>query len=396
MNFGKILVMNEYAELIHNAALRLSKPGSLEDVYETIVSDSLNFVGADFGSIFLRKKGVLERVYASDPTLYTARIRDKGYTYKASMLESPSYIQFSKIQKFQPNLSILGVKSVVYIPLWYKNRSFGIISLDSLKRKEYSDEEMTILKLYGSIASLAMKKTEFYNETKQALEIRNFFISIAAHELRTPLTSISGYVQLLKKKMPNGESLESRWIEKLAHETNRLTILTKELLESNRIRAGVAEYMLKQHSLNDIIKRTINRLQYHYPDRELQYQNSLPNSEDIVVADYDKLIQVFYNLLENAIKYSPEDEPIGISMDFRKPHLVVKIRDKGVGIEFDRLKQILDGTYNHVDDGSEKAGIGLGLFLVKKIIEKHNGFISIKSAKRKGTTVTVKLPKFYE
>lgn len=388
--------MDDYTDEIYNAALNLSQPGTLEDVYKTVVSDSLQLIGSDFGSIFLRKNGILERVYASDSTLYTARIRDKGYTHRASMLKEPSYIQFTKIEKVQPVLSKMGVKSVVYIPLWYKNKSFGVISLDSLSRTEYSDEEMKKLKLYGIVASLAIKKTEFYNETKQALEIRNFFISIAAHELRTPLTSISGYVQLLSKRISDGESLESRWIEKLAHETNRLTILTKELLESNRIRAGVAEYVLKQHSLNDIIKRTINRLQYHYPVRELQYENSIPQLEDIVVADYDKLIQVFYNLLENAIKYSPENEPINISMDYKKPYLNVKIRDEGAGIAMERLKQIVDGNYNYADDGSEKSGIGLGLFLVRKIIEKHNGLISIKSVKRKGTTVIVKLPKYYE
>lgn len=386
--------MENILEKIHRAGQNLAQPLNAEDTYAMIIRDLFDLAGTSYGSIFLWKDGVLERVYASHPNLYTTRVRRKGYTTKASLKLVPSFISISTIKNIHPSVVNLGVKSILYLPLLSNGKSIGVISLDSVVKDDYSQKELDLFKLYSAIASLAILKTELFNETRQALEIRDFFISTAAHELRTPLTAINGYVQLLNKRMQNTDSLESRWVGQLMHETQRLTTLTKELVEVNKIRAGVAEYILKEQSLIDIIKRTINRLQYHYPNKAIQFETTLNDTQDVLIADYDKLIQVFYNILDNAIKYSPENEAVSIYLVYKKPYLVVKISDKGRGISQERLKQIFNGNFHTVDDGSEKTGIGLGLFLIKNIIEKHNGEITIKSTKDKGTTVFVKLPAF--
>ncbi len=385
--------MKTLVEKVYKASLNLSHPLNEEDTYETIIKDSMELADAQFGSVFLINSGVLERVYASDSLLYTNRARKKGFTYKSLKSTTPSFVSIEKIKNIHPGLINMGIKVVLYLPLYYRGKAFGVIALNSTKRKSYTDEELQTLKIYASMASLAIKKTELLTGTKQALEIRDFFISTASHELRTPLTAISGYAQLLHKKMNNSGTPESRWIEKLVQETNRLTILTTELLEVNRIRAGLAEYILKEHSLVDILQRTISRLQYHHPSKKILFESVVSDDNDIIVADYDKLVQVFYNLLDNAVKYSSHDQNVSVSVFYKKPYFQVKIDDRGKGISQERLQQIFEGKLHQVDDGTEKAGMGLGLFLVKNIIEKHNGLITIKSSKNKGTTVTVKLPK---
>lgn len=385
--------MKALVDQIYNASLNLSHPLNEEDTYATIIKDSLKFADAQHGSIFLKKDGVLERVYVSTQHLYTVHARKKGFTHTASLNPLPSFVSIDSVKDVHPALLELGTKVVLFLPLFYRGKSFGVITLNSSKREKYSKEELQVFKLYASFASLAIKKTELFSDTKQALEIRDFFISIASHELRTPLTAISGYAQLLHKKMKDVDSTESRWIEKLAQETNRLTILTSELLEVNKIRAGLAEYILKEQSLHDILRRTISRLQYHYPSKRILLETAVADRGDTVIADYDKLVQVFYNLLDNAVKYSDPEKDVLVSVNYKRPYLYIKIIDKGEGISKDRLKEIFEGKLHHVDDGTEKAGIGLGLFLVKNIIEKHNGLITIKSTQKKGTTVIVKLPK---
>jgi K+-sensing histidine kinase KdpD len=377
-----------------DSGLRLSNPSDAEETYETVVNDCMRLAHGAFGSIFILNNEVLERVYASSPVLYTTRVRKKGFTYTAAHTLKPSFISIAKLRPIQPHLHTKGVKSVVFIPLINKNKAFGVISIDSTTKVEYTDKELELLALYGAFASLAIKRVELFNETKQALEIRDFFISIASHELRTPLTAINGYVQLLNKKIVDKESTEARWIEKLVQETNRMTILIKELLEVNRIRAGVAEYTLKEYSLNDIISRTINRILYHYQNREIIFDSKLAEGSDCIIADYDKLVQVFYNLIDNAIKYSHQADPVTVTIQLKKPNFVIKIVDKGKGITHDKVKEVLEGSIQQLDDGTEKAGIGLGLFLVKNIVQKHNGEIDIKTRKHKGTTVIVTLPKF--
>jgi len=127
----------------------------------------------------------------------------------------------------------------------------------SLQDGYFTEKEVNILKLFSSVASLAVIKMRLLNETQKALETRDLFISMAAHEFRTPLTTISGYTQLLYTKLAGANTSESRWIEELIWETSRLTILVNELLAANRIKSGKLQYIWKECSLKEVISRAI-------------------------------------------------------------------------------------------------------------------------------------------
>src|SRR5690606_7915517 len=118
-------------------------------------------------------------------------------------------------------------------------------------------KETDILKLFGSFASLAIKKNELYEETKNALEVRDMFISLASHELRTPLTSINGYIQLLHSRKDKLGHSESKWINELYEESKRLTNLVRELLEVNRIKQGQLQFILRETKFSDIVTSAI-------------------------------------------------------------------------------------------------------------------------------------------
>lgn len=382
--------MDGSLEKIYKAGLKFLVPLTPEETYRIIVHEAIKLVSGDHGSIFLEEEGHLKEVCSSlsDSSL---KVRRRGFTYRAFDKRISFVIGVKQLERAHPHTLVKGIKSVIFIPLSYKNRSIGVLSVRSNIEGKFDKNEPDILKLFGSMASLAIRKTQLYNEEKKALETRDLFLSMAAHEFRTPLTTISGYAQLLASKSSKKNSTQSRWIEGLLLEAARLTTLVNELLEISRIHSGKFQYVLRECSLEEIIKRAILAIKFSYPDRKFVFQNKIDSGKDIVVGDADKLLQVFINLLDNAAKFSAPETEIIITLKFRSPYLVIMVKDHGRGIENKDLPRIFDSFYRGNKTG---VGMGLGLFLANAIVEQHHGTINIHSKIDKGTTVEVLLPNY--
>lgn len=387
--------MQNTLEDIYKSGLRFLASLTPEETYSTIVEEAMKFVDSDFGSVILENNGVLERVYSSNPRLFHLTIRKKGYTYRAVNSDEPVVVFAQQTEKIHSMIKQLGIKRTIYIPLSYEKKPLGVLSLDSKSDKQLTKAEKSTLKLFGSFASLAIKKTQHYYETKQAIELRDYFLSAAAHELRTPLTSISGYTQLLHSKMKqsSGDGIEKKWIDQLYNETNRLTYLINELLEVNRIRSGKADYTWNECHFQQVVMRAIDRLKYHYPTHQIVFESTLQNGSGIIIADIDRLLQVVYNLLENAAEYSDSHSIIKVSLSQTKQSLILKIKDAGKGMPMDEVHQIFHGHFRPKQGEPEK-GIGIGLFLVKNILDNHHATMDVKSKINKGTSIIIKLPKY--
>lgn len=384
--------MSSIFNLINQISLKFLEPLSLKKTYETTVSEARRLVDAQYGSILLENKGLFERVYTSSPKFYKIKARKKGFTYRAFKTQRAFTVDVSKTEKIHPRLKKIGIKSSIFIPLVYHEKPIGVLSLASLNKEQFTQKKLEILKLFGSMASLAIRKAQLHNEMQNAIEARDYFISMAAHELRTPLTTINGYVQLLCKKLCKENLPQSRWAEQLLWETNRLTQLINELLEVNRIKTGNLNYLFKEYSGRKLIEKSISNFKFAYPNRKIIYSEKLNKGLDTIIGDPDKLEQVFDNLLENAAKFSCASEEIKVTLKFKSRFLVVTIKDNGGGIPQDELLKILSGSYRRSAKNQED-GMGLGLFLAKNIIKVHRGVLDIKSKINGGTTVEVMLPR---
>ena len=291
--------------------------------------------------------------------------------------------------KLYPDYQNLGIKSVVLIPLFYKKEAIGVLAINSFRSEHFNKRELDILQLFGSFATLAIRKNQLYDEVKKALEIRDLFISMAAHELRTPLTSVNGYIQLLRSKQTNSNTPESRWIEQLYGESLRMTSLVNELLEINRIRSGKLNFILKECHVGQLIRKIENDLKVSYPNRKFVIEDQTGDRSDLVIGDSDKISQALFNLVENAIKFSPESTPVVMNLKNKSGNLIVQVKDKGVGIP----KKDLDLIFRAFQQGEHsREGLGLGLYLVNNIVENLRGNIKISSKINKGTTVEVIFP----
>lgn len=382
--------MENILEDIHKAGMKFLQPLTPEKTYSTIVKEAIALVRADYGSILIEKEGELQRIYASSPALFTIKVRKRGFTYSAFKKRVPSIVGIDKVGKIHPKVKVLGIKSTIFIPLFHKNESIGVLSVDTSRKESFSKSEFRILKLFGSLASLAIKKTQLYDEVVKSLEARDLFVSLAAHELRTPLTTLNGYIQLLHKKLSHGNAVESQWIQHISEESQRLTRLVVELLEINRIKAGQLQFVLIECNLIDIINDVINKFRFIHPKRKI-ILNSNIKKEARIIGDFDKLIQVFTNILENAHKFSTDESIISISVKKNDSFIDVKIQDRGKGIGKEDLPRVFEEFYKG-KNRNEEGGMGLGLYLAKSIIEKHHGVINLFSKIHKGTTVEIKLP----
>ncbi|MEE1125854.1 MAG: HAMP domain-containing sensor histidine kinase [Acutalibacteraceae bacterium] len=220
-------------------------------------------------------------------------------------------------------------------------------------------------------------------------KLKNDFISSVSHELRTPLTAIKGWAETMRM----GDTPDFRTMDKgmsvIVKESERLTGIVEELLDFSRIQSGrmvinmerldlLAEldeviYMLRERALNEG-----KHLIYDEPEFMLPVQG-----------DKNRLRQVFINVIDNALKYTPESGVIGIEVTSTDEHLVVTISDNGCGIPAEHLPRIKQKFYKA---NQTQRGSGIGLAVVDEIMNLHNGSLEIESTENVGTTVTLKFP----
>lgn len=383
--------MNNILEKIYKIGLKFLVPLTIEENYALIVKEAMQLVKADYGSILMEQKGELRRTYASIPSLYKIESRKRGYMRMVFKTRKPMILTQGEITKVNRSFKKIAARSVIILPLSYRNKSLGVLTLLSVKDNYFTSSHLSTLKLFGPIASLAIIKTISFDETKKALEDRDLFISMAAHEFRTPLTTINGYIQLLYSKLSGANTSEARWVEELSWETTRLIMLVNELLEVHHIKSGKFRYQFKECSLMEVANRAIRESRFTHTHHQVVLEDKLGNHSDKIIGDHDKLLQVVTNLIDNAAKFSPQNTDIILSLRFQSPYLILSIRDQGHGISKKDLPEIFESFYKG-SRNVKASGMGLGLFIAKNIIKQHRGLISVRSKKDKGTKVEIKLP----
>lgn len=383
--------MKTILEKIYRSSLKFLDQLTPEETLINIVHEAKKLVQGDDGLILMvTEVNHLKPIYATAEVYLKLIIRKKGYAYSAYKKQKSFVIHSKDFNKFYPQVAGRGINSAIFIPLSYKGKSQGVLVVLSKRVEHFSINELHILKLFGTMASLALIQAQQYAKVHDALEMRNVFISIAAHELRTPLTAISGYTQLLNNKFTSEEVPETKWIRELSKQSKKMTILIEELLDVNRMKTGRYQYEFQQNNLVSIMEAAIQRVYFSYPNARILFKNASVSGEAVVISDYHRLIQAIYNILENAIKFS-ETQPINLKLNKDKSNFIINIIDHGIGIYTEDLGNIFRGFYkakNHV-----KEGLGIGLYFARNIINRHQGKISIQSKIGHGTIVTIKLPR---
>lgn len=217
------------------------------------------------------------------------------------------------------------------------------------------------------------------------------FISMASHELRTPLTSLIGFVELLLQHQVS-PATQHTWLELVLQEALRLATIVEEMLELSRIQSGTIQVRLAPVSLRDTVKRVLRGVAANASAHA--FQMDIPPETPTVSADADKLARVLLNLLDNAVKYSPNGGTITVDIEHGPTDaaVIVRVADQGMGISLRAQENLFTPFYRVRQPGTENIpGTGLGMYIVKSLVESMNGRVWLKSAEGQGTTLFVSL-----
>lgn len=228
-------------------------------------------------------------------------------------------------------------------------------------------------------------------------KLKSEFVSTVSHELRTPMTSIKGYADLmLMGAAGEMKEAQSRYLQVIKNNADRLHMLVNDLLNISRIETGKTTLDLRPMDVTQIIEQIVDghlRGRIQHESKELYVRLNMMPSAPLVYADHARVTQILTNLVDNAFNYTPEYGRITISVSTENNFVCIAIRDTGIGISKENQAKIFDRFYRAEDEAVQRVpGTGLGLSIVHSLIEMHGGQLEVESDLNVGSTFVVKLP----
>jgi len=295
-------------------------------------------------------------------------------------------------------LLALGLRSELVTPLLLGARTIGMLSLSREKPDAFSEDEIELVALLGRLVATAVQNIRAYEAERRRVEelarlsqLRADFVSLVSHELRSPMAAVIGAARTLQDRwrMLSAAQRES-FLALIGDETSRLAELVGDVLDTSRIEAGTFSYRFEEVDLGRVVDEAVEAAVL--AQQEVPVFASVAGRIPAIRGDRARLRQVLGNLIENAVKYSPEGGEVRISAAAANGAVRIAVRDAGPGIPLDQQVRIFE-KFGRVDvPGASKPGTGLGLFIARSIAEAHGGSLEVSSGGEPGSTFTLTLP----
>ncbi|HLJ68898.1 MAG TPA: ATP-binding protein [Chloroflexota bacterium] len=302
-----------------------------------------------------------------------------------------------------PALEQGGVRSLLGVPLIAAGNVLGVLHVGSRHRREFAEQDIQLLQIVADRVSLAIDHARMYEAERAArsaadvaearARARDEFLSIAAHELKTPMASVQLAAQALLRRMELGVALDKVALERsvrvVGSQIDRLSRLVTQLLETVRVEAGRLELDRTPTDLVDLVQRVLEHMQAQLTRHEI-----VVHAPESLWAEVDSLRieEVMINLVDNAIKFSPDGGPIDIDLErVGTARTRLSVRDRGIGVAPHQRCHLFERFYQAHGSGY-RSGMGLGLYISRQIVELHGGSIEAKFPADGGTRVIVELP----
>lgn len=259
-----------------------------------------------------------------------------------------------------------------------------------LAKGEY--KQLIHVKGKDEIGQLAQSIQQLGEQLQYFEDTRNEFLSAVSHELRTPLTYIKGYSDILSKGIIKNKEEQAEYLAIINRETNRLSFLVNDLFEMSKLEVGKFQLNKESGNINTIIEKSASSLKPIAEKKGITFRLILSEEIPEIPIDIQRIEQVVYNLIENAVKYSDSGEVV-LRTFIKNKTAVIEIADRGIGIPQQELSKIWERFYRIEKSRARKTGgTGLGLYIAKQIIESHHGEIKVQSIENQGSTFSIFLP----
>jgi signal transduction histidine kinase len=295
-------------------------------------------------------------------------------------------------------LVALGLRSELVAPLLLGARTIGMLSLSRERPDAFSEDEIELVALLGRLVATAVQNIRAYEAERRRVEelarlsqLRADFVSLVSHELRSPMAAVIGAARTLQDRwrMLSPAQRES-FLALIGDETSRLAELVGDVLDTSRIEAGTFSYRFEEVDLARVVDEAVEAAVL--AQQEVPVVGSVVGRIPPIRGDRARLRQVLGNLIDNAVKYSPEGGEVRVSAAAANGAVRIAVRDAGPGIPDDQQLRIFEKFGRAEVDGGSKPGTGLGLFIARSIAEAHGGSLDVSSGAEPGSTFTVTLP----
>jgi PAS domain S-box-containing protein len=302
-----------------------------------------------------------------------------------------------------PILRQKGIRSLLGVPLLVEGRVIGIAHVGSLQPRHFDEEDAGFLQVVADRVALAIDRAREYEaaraarraaeEAGTALRQREEFLALAAHELKTPVTSVQGLAEWLVRAAERGHEIEParhrHALTMIYRQARNLTRLMNRLLDMTRLDAGPLHLELDVADLTPLVRQVVEQAAAQTDRHEL-----ILTGPEALLATVDafRIEQVVTNLVNNAVKYSPEGGLVAIELAEPRPGIVrIAVRDQGIGVPPEDRERIFERFYQAHQTGHH-SGLGLGLYLSRAIVERHGGRLWVESQADGGSCFVAEMP----
>jgi PAS domain S-box-containing protein len=288
----------------------------------------------------------------------------------------------------------LGLRSAMLVPMTVNERTLGSISFATAESgRRYAATDLAFAEDLAHRAALAVENARLYREAQEVNRLKDEFLATLSHELRTPLTAILGWAGLLRTVSLDTETAASA-LETVERNARAQKQLIDDLLDASRIITGKLRLEVRPTQLARVVEAATESIRPAAAAKGIELRVELDKDASLVAGDPDRLQQVIWNLISNAVKFTPREGRVEVSLKREGDNAVISVADTGVGISREFLPQVFD-RFRQADASTTRAfgGLGLGLSIVRHLVELHGGTVTVASeGEGKGATFRARLP----
>lgn len=410
----------ETDELLHSFSQTMASTIDLDRLTWSIISllqDNLHVNKVAF--FILEEQGVVEGVY---------RDRGESYSYPnrddiRKLSKDQETLVFDELPEGELKEIMRMYQLAVFIPLRAKERTIAYLMLGEKQSGDaFFGQDLRLLEIAGPEFAVAIQNAKSFLEiqeftqtlerkvqgrtkelqdaqkreiskAKEVIRLKDEFVFIATHDLRTPVTAIDGFVELIKKAKESISEDTRENLQAIDEASDRLNQLVDDLLQVARGESGTIEIKVDDIDYVEVVEKTVRQVASLAKQKKVSINTFLEKEKRILSADSERLSEVLENLLSNAIKFNREGGKVDVSAQAMGDMLQISVSDTGYGIPKEKQEKVFSKFFKHRGTNTQGiAGTGLGLFVVRMLVEKMGGKTSFVSQEGKGTTFIFTLP----
>ncbi|MGK6352628.1 PAS domain S-box protein [Parapedobacter sp. DT-150] len=389
-------------EAINSISKSISEKLDVSKIMQYVVDATTNLTGAAFGAFFYHAKneegkavtryalsGISAAIFEGEGALSGEPVQTQLSAINLRDIRNERHMSLALDDRL-PEKQRPVVSSYLQVPVTSSNGLVvGELFFGHPEPGMFDSRHEELVNSIASQAAIALDNSKLFDEVKSLSQKKDEFIALASHELKTPLTSIGGFLQILQKK--SQDPLLDKFIHKTIKLVEKLNNLVSDLLDVSRVENTSLPFHMEAFDCRVLVMDVLETFRHTFADHRFLFDDAM--NEAMVFADKQRIEQVLTNLLDNAIKYSPQSNNVYVSLVDEGDHVQIKVRDEGTGMNEEQRAGLFTRFYRVEDSRAKVPGLGLGLFLSKQIIAGHGGQLLCQSELGSGSEFYFTVPK---